>query len=54
MNRNGESRHLNLVSNLRAKAFILSQSSMILIVDFKKMSFIRLRKFLFIPSLQKL
>ena len=50
LNKSGDSGHSCLVLDLREKAFSLSSLSMMLALGFPQIIFIRLRKFLFIPS----
>ena len=51
MNKNSESGHLCLVLYLSRNAFHISLSSMMLAVNFLQLPFIRLGKFLFVPSM---
>lgn len=50
-NRNGENRHPYRLLDLSGKAFSLSPLNMLLAVEFSKMLFTRLRKFLSVPRL---
>ena len=49
--RNSKRRHLRLLSNFRGKIFSLSSLGIMLSVGILEMTFIRLRKFFFLPNL---